>query len=431
MKNTVVALSGGVDSGVSASLLLDRGDSVRGLFMRHRYQNTLCEDETRAVLAKVGAEARLSFFRIEESGSLSRLEWSPDRIPFLLPRDASSAIEVANYLGIELMILDLDAAFSSIVDNFVDEYFLGHTPNPCVLCNRNIKFGLLLDVVKRLGADCLATGHYVRKLTEKDWLDKERAENGDVDAFWGFNQKSEYAQTPEWLTNNPNAFFFARALSKKDQSYFLYGVKSQNLDIVEFPVGGYTKEHVRGIASKKGLPIAERKDSQEICFVADKNHVDFIRKVRENSPDRWTDFPQDTSGPFLSMDGEIIGRHHGYEKYTIGQRKGLGMGFGERIFVQKILPEKCGVVLGPYDALSVDSIRAVDSNWHVDTPIDEDFRCEVKARYRNESTFATVRISRDGSFEARLDLPRFGVAPGQSLVCYWRDRLLGGGRIVE
>ena len=131
------------------------------------------------------------------------------------------------------------------------------------------------------------------------------------------------------------------------------------------------------------------------------------------------------------MDGAIIGRHHGYEKYTIGQRKGLGMGFGERIFVQKILPEKCGVVLGPYDALSVDSIRAVDSNWHVDTPIDEDFRCEVKARYRNESTFATVRISRDGSFEARLDLPRFGVAPGQSLVCYWRDRLLGGGRIVE
>ncbi|MBP5623066.1 MAG: tRNA 2-thiouridine(34) synthase MnmA, partial [Thermoguttaceae bacterium] len=203
------------------------------------------------------------------------------------------------------------------------------------------------------------------------------------------------------------------------------------LDHIVFPIGGLEKKEVRRIASEKGLPVAARKDSQEVCFVPDRRRLQFIRDLRDSDPERWRRLPSDTSGPFVSLDGKIIGEHSGYEKYTVGQRKGLGMGFGERIFVQKVVPETRSVVLGPYEELGVDRIKAVDSNWHIDAPIERDFRCEIKVRYRNESCFATVRIARDGSFEAVLDSPRYGVAPGQSLVCYWRDRLLGGGRIVR
>ena len=428
MSKIAVALSGGVDSGTSAALLLDRGCDVFGIFMRHRRQSTLSEEETRNVLAT--KNPRLSVFGLNSDGVLKRIEYDPNRLPFLLLVDAASAIDVANFLNVGLVLLDVDRQFESIVDNYVDEYYAARTPNPCVLCNRTIKFGLLLNAAKQLGADALATGHYVRKVLVGDWHDRTSSENRDVDAFFNYSA-TDYESTPEWLTKDVDSVFFARSASLKDQSYFLYDVDFNALNFIEFPIGLFEKKEVRRIASEKGLPVAARKDSQEICFVPDKGRLQFIRDLRDSDPERRKRLPNDTSGPFVSLDGAIIGEHSGYEKYTVGQRKGLGMGFGERAFVQRIVPESRGVVLGPYEELGVDRSKAINSNWHADAPIERDFRCEVKVRYRNESRFATVRIERDGSFEAVLDAPHYGVAPGQSLVCSWRDRLLGGGRITR
>ncbi len=428
MSKIVAAISGGVDSGTSAALLLERGYEVCGMFMRHRRQATLDEEETRDVLA--GRKTPLNVFRLDSAGELNRIDYGPDCLPFLLPVDAASAAELADFLGIDFVLLDVDWQFESIVDNYVDEYYAARTPNPCVLCNRTIKFGVLWEASKQLGAEKFATGHYARIVRVCDWLNRTLPENKETDAFFNYSAE-DYESAPEWLTGDDDSVFFARSPSLKDQTYFLYGVDSKVLEHIEFPIGRLEKTEVRRIATEKGLPVAARKDSQEVCFVPDKNHLQFIRDLRDSDPERLKRLPSDTSGSFVSLDGKIIGGHSGYEKYTVGQRKGLGMGFGERIFVQKIIPETRSVVLGPYEELGVDRIKAVDSNWHVDAPIEQDFRCEIKVRYRNESCFATVRIAKDGSFEAILDAPRYGVAPGQSLVCYWRDRLLGGGRIVR
>ena len=430
-KLIVTALSGGVDSGVSASLLLDAGNSVEGLFMRHRYQKTVSENETFSVLKEIPDKSLLSVLKLDTKGTLSEFDWTPEDFPFSLPTDAVSAINVATFLGIKLRLLDVDKVFAPVVENFVDEYFAARTPNPCVLCNRTVKFAALLDVARSLGADGFATGHYVRKPSAKEWFDRDSAWNREVNEYFNFGLNRDFDVIPDWLSPNDERAFWTRALSSKDQTYFLCGVDAEALAFVEFPVGRFSKEQTREIASQKGLPVAKRKDSQEICFVPDKGCLEFVRNVRDLNPARWANVPRDTGGAFLSLDGKRIGSHDGYEKLTIGQRKGLGAGFGERIFVQRVVPETRDVVLGPYEALAVDKIFAVDSNWHCDVPIGDEFRCEIKIRYRNESCPATVRVFNDGSVEAIPDSPRYGVAPGQALVCYWRDRLLGGGRIVR
>jgi len=486
------AVSGGVDSGVAAAILKARGDDVRGLYMRHRYQATLDADETRRVLEKWGSWendgsersgdkrkdwARPAFYSVARNGDLTEI--APDAaVAFWsekgLPVDAVSAFETTAFLGIPLTILDVDAPFAAVVENFVDEYYSAQTPNPCALCNRTIKFGLLDDVCRRLGGERLATGHYVRKRRVADWVaDVETTAeqavkstefngdsavcandgicgNGEVrgdnvvaasDGACGVGEVSandgdrgvggEFAVLPDWLKANGDAVFIERAPSAKDQSYFLYGVDAETLRRVEFPVGELEKSEVRQIAQDRGLPVAARKDSQEVCFVPDKRRLEFVREFRAANPERWNALPDDTSGDFVSLDGKVIGKHAGYEKFTVGQRKGLGMGFCERIFVQRVDAATKAVVLGPYEALAVREICAVDANWAAPVPFDEDFRCEIKIRYRNDSVAATVRAGSDGTIRAIPDEPRFGVAPGQALVCYWRGRLLGGGRIIR
>ncbi len=422
MKRVIIALSGGVDSGVSAALLRESGYDVVGLFMRHRYQRALAPHESDAFCARLDPNVALRMWKVDASGaeSLREIEWRREGAPFAIPADAVSAVEVAVTLGIELNIIDIDAPFAQIVDNFVEQYYAAQTPNPCVLCNRTIKFGLLADVATRWNADYLATGHYVQKRRAADWIDDLRK-----------NEPERYADMPGWLAGAQDEHCILRSPSAKDQSYFLYGVSRGALKRTLFPVGAFDKSLVRLRAQAYGLPVAQRKDSQEICFIPDKERVNFIRTIVDSEPERWARVPTQTEGAFLSQEGKVIGRHCGYERYTIGQRKGLGMGFGERIFVQSIDPSSRAVTLGSYDALAKTEICAVDSNWHANVPIDEEFRCEIKIRYRNESTLATVRAKEDGSMFIRADAPCYGVAPGQAVVCYWRDRLLGGGRIVN
>ncbi len=463
------AVSGGVDSGVAAAILKERGDDVRGLYMRHRYQATLDADVTRRVLEKWASgeiSTRPALYSVARNGELTEIA-SDAAVAFWsekgLPVDAVSAFETTAFLGIPLTILDVDAPFAAVVENFVDEYYSAQTPNPCALCNRTIKFGLLDDVCRRLGGERLATGHYVRKRRVADWVAElettaEEAVkstlfngdsavcandgicgNGEVSASGGTcgvgevsaNGGGEFNVLPDWLKANGDAEFIERAPSAKDQSYFLYGVDAETLRRVEFPVGELEKSEVRQIAQDRGLPVAARKDSQEVCFVPDKRRLEFVREFRAANPERWRALPDDTSGDFVALDGKVIGKHAGYEKFTVGQRKGLGMGFCERIFVQRVDAATKAVVLGPYEALAVREICAVDANWAAPIPLDEDFRCEIKIRYRNDSVAATVRAGSDGTIRAIPDEPRFGVAPGQALVCYWRGRLLGGGRIVR
>ena len=438
------AVSGGVDSGVAAAILKERGDDVRGLYMRHRYQPILDADETRRVLEKwtSGEEsAKPALYSVARNGDLTEI--APDAaVAFWsergLPVDALSAFETTAFLGIPLTILDVDAPFAAVVENFVDEYYAAQTPNPCALCNRTIKFGLLDDVCRRLGGERLATGHYVRKRRVADWVAElettaeKSSKSAEINAEEADGAKGgEFAVLPDWLKADGDAVFIERAPSAKDQSYFLYGVDAETLRRVEFPVGELEKSDVRQIAQDRKLPVAARKDSQEVCFVPDKRRLEFIRDVRAANPERWSALPDDTAGDFVALDGKKIGKHAGYEKFTVGQRKGLGMGFCERIFVQRVDAATKEVVLGPYEALAVREIGAVDANWTAPVPLDEDFRCEIKIRYRNDSVAATVRAGSDGTIRAIPDEPRFGVAPGQALVCYWRGRLLGGGRIVR
>ncbi|MBR6480587.1 MAG: tRNA 2-thiouridine(34) synthase MnmA, partial [Thermoguttaceae bacterium] len=195
------------------------------------------------------------------------------------------------------------------------------------------------------------------------------------------------------------------------------------LAMVTFPLAGLTKPQVRQIAADARIPVAQKRESQDLCFVpAGEAPFDFLRR---------TAGPIDTAGNFVSRDGTVLGAHRGYEKYTVGQRKGLGIGFGERTFVQAIVPLRKEVVLGTRDDLARSVVCAADANWIAPVPIGVPFRVQVKIRYRSAAAEATVTAGADGTVTARLDEPRFGVAPGQSLVCYWKDRLIGGGIIAE
>lgn len=409
MSRVFVALSGGVDSTLSASILLRDHHEVVGTFMRYPFQPVLSREESVFFLDSYKEKIDIRFIRFLSNGSLLNLSIKDEvsfyrEFPFSLPRDARDALKVAAYLNIPFILFDTDDLFHSIIDRFVAEYYEGKTPNPCTWCNRILKFGKLFDIADRLGADLFATGHYVKCSNQSDWLAQQ-----------------PIGSVPDWLASlSPDLPLIEMGNSAKDQSYVLFGLRKEILSRLCFPLGSLSKDEVRSQAESQKFFNAARKDSQEICFVENGKHTDFLMEHGNHSS---------TGGNFVSLDGKIMGEHRGYERYTIGQRKGLGIGFGERIFVQKINPIRKEVVLGPYSELARKEIVAKDSNWHLDIPRNKEFRCEIKIRYRNRSTAATVRVDDSGEILAVPDTPCFGVAPGQALVCYWGSRLLGGGWI--
>lgn len=341
MPTIVLAISGGIDSAVAAHLLREQGVEVCPLFMKHSYQR---EDET-------------------------------------------DAIRVTEHLNLPLEILDISAAFETVVEHFADEYFAGRTPNPCVFCNRTIKFGLLLQHAFKRGADGFATGHYVCR--------------GDINGFPALFQGVD---------------------PTKDQSYVLYGIDKEVLPRLHFPLGGYEKAAIREMAIKLGLPNTQKAESQDICFIERGKHAEFLQKRRPKI---------NTAGRFVSPDGNILGNHKGFVHYTVGQRKGMGVGFGERIFVHKIDAATNNVVIGPYADLAQRSLTARDVRWLLPEEPKEIFRCEAKTRYRTENVPVTVTPLPDGAVNVEFEKPRYGIAPGQSVVFYENTRLLGGGVIIN
>lgn len=401
---TLIALSGGVDSSTAAYLLREEGAAPEAVFMRHPFQSTLDRDETERFWGESSAAKNIPLYAAGGESEPRAAFWTPDRFP--LPRDAADAFRVARALDIPFILFDAEPIFRRVVDRWAEEYLAGRTPNPCVLCNRVLKFGALIDLARGRGCARFATGHYIKRTVCAEW------------------RLSGVGRLPEWLADEPDdAPVLLRGNSEKDQSYVLYGVTRDRLSAVTFPLAGLTKPQVRQIAADARIPVAQKGESQDLCFVpADRTPFDFLRRLVG---------PVETAGNFVSRDGEVLGAHRGYEKYTVGQRKGLGIGFGERTFVQKIVPLRKEVVLGTRDDLARLTIRAIEANWIAPVPIGAPFRADVKIRYRSPAAGASVTAHADGTVTARLDEPRYGVAPGQSLVCYWKDRLIGGGIIAE
>ncbi|MEN3972955.1 tRNA 2-thiouridine(34) synthase MnmA [Sphingomicrobium sp. XHP0235] len=341
----VVAMSGGVDSSVVAHLAHETGAEVIGVTLQ-------LYDHGEAVA---------------RSGSCCA------------GQDIYDAKTVCDTLGIAHYVLDYESRFrEGVIDQFADQYALGRTPIPCSQCNQGVKFVDLLAFAKELGATCLATGHYVRRVVGAD------------------------GKPQLWKGRDP----------RRDQSYFLYGTTLEQLDFLRFPLGDLPKPQVRALAQKAGLEVADKPDSQDICFVPDGDYASLVKKLRPETA---------APGAIVDLEGNRLGEHPGVVHYTIGQRRGLEIGGQpEPLYVVRIDPDAREVVVGPKEALAVTSARIEDVNWIGE----EQTRVEAKVRSLAPPVPA-IRTDGGVTFEA----PQFGVAPGQSAVFYEGERLLGGGTI--
>jgi tRNA-specific 2-thiouridylase len=295
--------------------------------------------------------------------------------------DAGDARRVADRLDIPFHALDFEREFGRIIDYFADEYARGRTPNPCVVCNNWLKFGQLWEFGRKLDADFIATGHYARIV------------NGELHR--GVD-------------------------SEKDQSYVLHGIKKEILPHLLFPVGDRTKPEIRDVAREAGLlGVAEKPDSVEICFVPSGRHTDVVRARRPEVA---------AAGVIREKDGTLLGEHDGIDRFTVGQRKGLGVAAGRRRFVLEILPESREVIVGDPEELLATGLVASRVNWLMDVP-QEPMRCTIQIRYRHAGASGTVMPTPDGGAIATFDEPVPAVTPGQAVAFYDGSRVLGGGWI--
>ena len=388
-KRVVLAMSGGVDSSASAVLLKEQGYEVIGLFMRSgAVEETACRVEPKVNLVVSGATSAAESQQVAASAlpTLPILGTKANKQGCCSASDAADARRVADVLDIPFLALNFSDAFGRIKDYFVDEYLAGRTPNPCVMCNNWLKFGKLWDFAVSVGADLIATGHYARIQT---------------------------------IDGSP-ALLRGRDLTK-DQSYVLAGINHNILDRILFPVGDFNKPEIRELAAQAGLRVATKPDSQEICFIPDNDYVGFLERYRGRP---------DMSGEFVDPAGNVLGKHSGFDQFTIGQRRGLGITFGEPRFVIRIEPESRRVVLGTHQDLACRELEADGISWLVDG-LPAEFDCLAQIRYQHTAAVAhVVRVAPD-HVRVNFTEAQFGVAPGQALVLYEGDRVLGGGWIRQ
>ena len=354
----VVAMSGGVDSSVTAALLHEEGYDVIGVTLQ---------------LYDYGAA-------IERKGACCA------------GQDIYDAKRVAEELGFPHYVLDYEDNFKdSVIDDFVETYLQGQTPIPCVKCNQTVKFRDLLKVAKDLNADCMATGHYIQRVV---------------------NEKTGQSE-------------LHRAIDPtKDQSYFLFATTQEQLDFLRFPLGGWTKDITREHALRFGLVNADKPDSQDICFVPNGDYASVVKKIRPDA---------ENSGDIVHIDGRVVGQHNGIIHYTIGQRKGLGIGGGvsednSPFYVIAINADENKVIVGPKEALACDTVYLNQANW-LGNDNRENLKVSVKLRSVMRPVEATLYKESDTSGRLVLDSPQYGIAAGQAAVIYDNNRVLGGGWI--
>ena len=354
----VAAMSGGVDSSVVAAMLKREGYDVVGVTLQ-LYDHGVAVNKPGACCAG---------------------------------QDIHDARRVAHSASIPHYVLDYESRFrEAVMEDFADTYLAGATPIPCVRCNQTVKFADLKRVAEDLGADCLATGHYVRRGVGAGGVELHRAADPD-----------------------------------RDQSYFLFATTREQLDYLRFPLGGLPKREVRELAAELGLAVAEKPDSQDICFVPQGGYQDVVKKLRPGAAQ---------PGEIVHVDGRVLGAHEGVINYTVGQRRGLGVAAGQPLFVVKLEAGKRRVVVGPRAALGVRYIALKDVNWIGESVRDtaelDGRQVMVRVRSTRPPAPARLGISGDGSWSVQLDDAEEGVAPGQAAVFYDKDspRVLGGGWI--
>lgn len=349
-------MSGGVDSSVAAYLLKEQGYDVIGVTMQ------IWQDEDN--------------FTQEESGGCCGLSAVDD------------ARRVANALEIPYYVMNFKREFkAAVIDYFAEEYLKGHTPNPCIACNRYVKWESLLKRSLDIGADYIATGHYARVV---------QLENGRFTL-----QKS--------------------ATAAKDQTYALYNLTQYQLSHTLMPVGEYTKEEIREIAKGINLRIANKPDSQEICFIPDNDYAKFITDYTGETP---------KEGNFVTPDGKIIGKHKGIIHYTVGQRKGLNLAMGHPVFVLAIRPETGEVVIGNSDEVYSDKLQAGNLNFMAIEDLDGEMKVDAKIRYSHKGSKCTIRKVKEDTVECIFEEPQRAITPGQAVVFYQGDIVIGGGTIL-
>ena len=352
----VVAMSGGVDSSVAAALLVDQGYDVVGMMMR------LWSEPSCAANAPANRCC------------------TPDQM--------ADARRIADQLDIPFYVIDVQDHFrKTIVQFFIDEHAQGRTPNPCIECNRQIRFTHLLNHALALDANYLATGHYARV---------------------------QHTAAGYQLRQGIDAH--------KDQAYVLHMLTQAHLAHVLFPVGEYTKKEVRQLAQKYNLPVASKAESQDLCFLGDGDYRRFLREYSAETA---------VSGPILSTDGESLGEHQGLPAYTIGQRKGLGISTPQPVFVLRKDIKQNALIVGPREALGQQTLVARDVNWIAGTPPPADQVMTVKIRYKAQPIPATIEKVANGRFRVKFQEPVFGITAGQGAVFFAGDYCLGGGIIDD